>query len=71
MTKYSNTTKPPNQYVDGLREHWNRQRTDKRYTARRNTAVNDCWKPSNEASKADLREFHREEMKLRKAHRRG
>lgn len=31
--------------------------------------INPCFRPSNEASKADLAEFHREEMGLRKAHR--
>jgi hypothetical protein len=28
--------------------------------------INECWKPSNEASKADLREFHREDLRLRR-----
>jgi hypothetical protein len=28
---------------------------------------NPCFKPSNEASKADLREFHKEDLKLRRA----
>lgn len=28
--------------------------------------INPCWKPSNEASKADLIEFHKEELKLRR-----
>ena len=71
MTKYSNTLKKPGQYVKGLLEHWKRLRTDKRYRDKRNTAVNECWKPSNEASKADLAEYHREEMRLRKARRKS
>jgi hypothetical protein len=71
VTKYSNTLKKPDQYVKGLREHWKRQRTDKRYFDKRNTAVNDCWKPSSEASRADLAEYHREEMRLKKARRRA
>lgn len=28
--------------------------------------VNPCWTPSNEASKADLIEFHKEELRLRR-----
>ena len=60
-----------NKHVQGLMEHWKRQRKDPCYTDKRNTAVNDCFKPSNEASKADLAEYHREEMKLRRARRRG
>ena len=32
--------------------------------------VNDCFRPSRDASKADLQEYHREEMGLRKARRR-
>lgn len=70
MTRYSNTAKKPDQYVRGLRAHWKRQRTDKRYLGKRDTAVNECWKPSNEASVADLLEYHREEMRLRKNRRR-
>lgn len=71
MTKYSNTAKKPDQYLKGLRKHWKRRRKDKGYTDKRNAAVNDCWKPSNEASKADLAEYHREEVRLRKAKRRA
>lgn len=71
MTKYSNPAKKCDGYLKGLRKYWKRLRTDKRYHEKRNTAVNDCWRPSNEASKADLVEYHREEMKLRKAHRRA
>lgn len=29
--------------------------------------INPCFKPANEATKADLVEFHREDMKLRRA----
>lgn len=29
--------------------------------------INECYRPSNEASKADLAEYHREEMALRRA----
>lgn len=32
--------------------------------------INPCFRPSNEASKTDLVEFHREEMALRRAHQR-
>lgn len=28
---------------------------------------NPCYKPSNEVSKADLKEFHQEDLKLRRA----
>lgn len=70
MTKYSNTLKTPDQYLEGLYEHWKRLRTDKGYTDKRNKAVNECWRPSNEASKEDLAEYHREEMRLRKSRRR-
>lgn len=66
MTKYSNTTKKPDQYLKGLREHWKLRRANKGYRDNRATAVNDCWRPSAGASKADLAEYHREEMKLRR-----
>jgi hypothetical protein len=29
--------------------------------------INPCFKPSNEASKADLREFHQEDLRLRRS----
>jgi len=32
--------------------------------------INDCFRPSAEASKADLVEFHSEEMKLRRSRQR-
>lgn len=34
-------------------------------------ALNDCFRPSAEASKADLAEFHAEDMKLRRAKQRA
>jgi hypothetical protein len=30
--------------------------------------INPCFKPSNEASKADLIEFHQEDLRLRRSH---
>jgi hypothetical protein len=30
--------------------------------------INPCFKPSGEASKADLREFHQEDLRLRRSH---
>jgi hypothetical protein len=33
-------------------------------------AINDCFRPSLGASKADMAEFHAEDMKLRRAHQR-
>ena len=62
-------TKKPNQYLRGLEEHFLLRRRDPRYTDKRNTAVNDCFRPSNESSKADLAEYHREEIGIRKARR--
>jgi hypothetical protein len=62
--------KKPDQYLKGLEAHWKERRvlrTGKgRMPSRGTNSVNDCWKPSNEASKADLREYHAEEMKLRR-----
>lgn len=69
MTKYSNTLKKPDSYLKGLYEHFKLLHKGPRYHDKRDTAVNDCWKPSNEATKADIAEFHWEEMKLRKARR--
>lgn len=75
MTKYSNIAKKPGSYMKGLHAHWKERRAilrshAKRHPPTRRGAVNQCWKPSNEASKADLAEYHREEMRLRKARRR-
>lgn len=36
----------------------------------RSGGMNSCFRPSAEASKADLAEYHREEMGLRRAHQR-
>lgn len=58
--------KIPDQYAKGLRDHWLQQRKDPTYEGRRATAVNDCWRPSNEATKADLAEFHAENMGIRR-----
>ena len=63
--------KEPDQYLKGLEAHWKERRrvikTGKGKLPRRaGPSFNDCWKPSNEASKADLREYHAEEMKLRR-----
>lgn len=69
MTKYSNPRKAPNQYAKGLHEHFLLRRREPTYTGRSRTPVNDCFKPSADASKADLREYHREEMALRRARR--
>lgn len=30
--------------------------------------INDCFTPSNESSKPDLKEFHQEDLKLRRRH---
>lgn len=60
----SSYARRPNQYLIDLREHWKLRRQGKRSS--RATGLNNCWKPSNEASKADLREYHQEEMRLRR-----
>lgn len=54
-----------NQYLKGLREHWLLRRQGHK-SGRGTGVVNDCWRPSNEASKADLIEFHQENMRSRK-----
>lgn len=38
--------------------------------ANHNRGLNDCWRPSNEASKPDLAEFHEEKMGIKRARRR-
>lgn len=38
-----------------------------RKRARSNTSVNGCFRPSAGVSKADLAEYHREEMALRRS----
>jgi hypothetical protein len=54
-----------------LRAHWKAQRRDlsKSPKAKRTGGFNDCFRPSAGASKADLKEFHQEEMALRRRHR--
>lgn len=60
------------------REHFVKRRKHPTYLARvaerkragRSGAGNPCFRPSNEASKADLAEYHREEMGLRRSHQR-
>jgi hypothetical protein len=74
MTKYSSRFKRPNSYLRDLGEHWKerrrRMKTKEVLPSRRSgNCINECWKPSNEASKEDLREYHREEMKLRRSRR--
>jgi hypothetical protein len=69
MTRYSSTTKKPNQFLKGLREHFLLRRKGEKTS--RSGGINECWKPSNEASKADLKEFHQEEIRLRCARRRS
>lgn len=63
----------PDQYLKDLRAHWLQRRADARkgkpLTRRSRGVVNECWKPAAGASKADLMEYHREEMQLRRRRR--
>jgi hypothetical protein len=63
--------KAPDQYMKGLRKHWRDVRKGLAKAGSRIGSVNDCWTPSAGASKADLKEFHQEEMKLRRRRQRN
>lgn len=59
--------KKPNQYLKGLMEHFRMRRLHpKTYKGRGAGGINDCWKPSAGASKADLIEWHKEDLRLRR-----
>jgi hypothetical protein len=61
----SNRPHNPNQFLKGLGKYFTARRLGHRPDGR-GGAINDCWRPSNEASKEDLREWHREDLKLRR-----
>jgi hypothetical protein len=49
------------------RDHFVKRRKFPKSLKRGTGGCNPCFKPSNEASKADLVEFHREDLKLRRS----
>lgn len=50
------------------RDHFVKRRKHAVSLKRGAGGINDCWRPSHEATKADLAEYHAEEMKLRRKH---